>query len=63
MKLQLAAIIAVVLLAVIYVSMGLAVYVNDIARGWCNLDFSFENLGAYLIVWPFRLFYGDAYCD
>ncbi len=51
------------LLGLIYVSMGLAVYANDIAQGWCNRDFSLENLVAYQLIWPLRLWYGDGYCD
>lgn len=53
----------VVLLVVIYASTGVAVYLNDVARDWCNLDFSFYELFWRALFWPARLYYAATYCD
>lgn len=63
MKLQLAARDIVLLLLVMYLSLGVAVYLIDIAQDWCNLEFSLDGLFWRSLLWPPRLFYGNAYCD
>ena len=53
----------VVLLVVIYVLSGVAIYLSDIARDWCGDDpFSLIAAGWYMLYWPFRLFAG-MFCD
>ncbi len=52
----------VALLAVLYLAMGVAVYLNDVARGWCELDLSFGYLFWWAFFWPLRLLYGDVIC-
>jgi hypothetical protein len=57
--------LALILLLVViaYGTAGVAVYLSDIARAWCNVDFSPEALGWYAIIWPLRLIAPAALCD
>ena len=53
----------VVLLAVIYVSVGTGVYLEYIAH-WCNVDFKLGGeLLARMLFWPSFLRGGGTYCD
>ncbi|MCH7698819.1 MAG: hypothetical protein IH865_07775 [Chloroflexi bacterium] len=62
MRLMLAARI-VVLLVVIYMLAGVAIYFSDIARDWCGYGtFDWSTAVWYMPYWPFRLFAG-MFCD
>lgn len=46
----------VVLLLVIYASMGVAIYFSDLARHWCGFNtFYWAEAALYAVYWPFRL--------
>ena len=63
MKLRMAAPIVLVLLVVIYASIGIVIYFTDIARDWCGSDpFDWYASVWYALLWPARLFAG-AFCD
>ena len=52
----------VVLLAVIYVSVGTGVYLEYISH-WCNVDFKLGELLARMLFWPWFLRSGGTFCD
>ena len=55
----------VVLLAVIYASLGVVFYLFDVAANWCFVDsFSWVEAGWYALGWPLRFVLAelDAQC-
>ncbi len=64
MKLQLAARDIVVLLLVMYLSLGAAVYLIDIARDWCGSDpFDWYASVWYALFWPIRFLSSGSFCS
>lgn len=55
--------LAVFLFATLYIAAGEVVYLNDVHRHWCDVDFDWVSAGWMALIWPLRLLAGDAICD
>lgn len=45
-----------------YLSVGVAILLIDVARDWCDLDYGRTDIVEYAIFWPLRLLLGDYAC-